>query len=118
LPRTLSPLELARRTIDLIAARGAANVVLLDLRGLTVIADYFVISSAQSTPQMRAIRDTLDRELTAETGVCPRFEGEFSDGWMLADLGAVIVHVFSDEGRAHYRLEHLWADAPIVLHVQ
>lgn len=67
---------------------------------------------------MRALRDAMDRELTAESGIHPRFEGEFRDGWLLADFGAVVVHVFSEEARAYYRLEELWSEAPVALHVQ
>ncbi len=113
-----NPLEFARQLVDELAARGASDLLLLDLRGLTVIADCFVIGTVHSSPQMRAIRQVMDGELTSKAEIHPRFEGDYGDGWLLADFGTVVVHVFSEQGRAYYRLEELWADAPAVLRVQ
>lgn len=115
---TLTPLKFARQVVDELTARGASNVALLDIRGLTVIADHFVICSVETRVQMRAVRNALDRELTKDAGVHPKFEGDFADGWLLVDFGDVVVHVFSEDARAYYRLEQLWSEAPVVLHVQ
>ena len=115
---TLTPLKFARQVVDELTARGASNVALLDLRGLTVIADHFVICSVGTRVQMRAVRNALDRELTKDAGAHPKFEGDFADGWLLVDFGDVVVHVFSEDARAYYRLEQLWSEAPVVLHVQ
>ena len=114
----LSPIELARHVVDAVAARGAADTLLLDIRGLSVLADYFVISTVSSTPQMRAVRDLLDRELKAVAGRRPLIEGEAADAWVLADFGDVVVHVFSEDGRSYYQLEEFWTEAPVVLRVQ
>ena len=116
--RTLNPLERARRVVELWAERGAADVALLDLRGLTIIADYFVVCTAGSTVQMRAIRDALDREPVPPSASHPKFEGEVTDGWLLADFGGVVVHVFAPEARSYYRLDELWSDAPVVARLQ
>ena len=116
--RNLTPLDLARRVVERVTARGATNVALLDLRGLTVIADHFVLCTVGSTPQMRALRESMEEELAKEIGRTLRFEGEFSEGWMLVDFGDVILHVFSEDGRANYRLDQLWSDAPVLLRVQ
>lgn len=102
----------------MLAERGATDVTLLDLRGLTVIADYFILCSAGSTVQMRAIRDALDREPTAPLVAPPKFEGEVTDGWLLVDFGGVVVHVFSEEARAYYQLDELWSEAPVVTRLQ
>lgn len=114
----LSPIELARHIVDAVAARGAADTLLLDIRGLSVLADYFVVTTVSSTPQMRAVRDALDRELKAVAGRRPLIEGEAADAWVLADFGDVVVHVFSEDGRAYYQLEEFWTEAPVVLRVQ
>ena len=114
----LSPIELARHVVDAVAARGAADTLLLDIRGLSVLADYFVITTVSSTPQMRAVRDLLDRELKAVAGRRPLIEGEPADAWVLADFGDVVVHVFSEDGRSYYQLEEFWIEAPVVLRVQ
>lgn len=104
--------------MESLIAHGGSDVILLDLRGLTVIADHFVIGTVETSIQMRAFRDAADSTLAAESAAHPRFEGEFEDGWVLADFGATIVHVFSPDARTYYRLEELWADAPTILHVQ
>lgn len=104
--------------VEVLAERGATDVALLDLRGLTIIADYFVVCTAGSTVQMRAIRDTLDREPVPPSASHPQFEGEVTDGWLLADFGGVVVHVFAPEARDYYRLDELWSDAPVVARLQ
>ena len=114
----LTPIELARHIVDAVSARGAADTLLLDIRGLSVLADYFVITTTSSTPQMRAVRDLLDRELKAVVGRRPLIEGEAADAWVLADFGDVVAHVFSEDGRAYYQLEDFWTEAPVVLRVQ
>mgnify|MGYP001158305970 FL=1 len=91
---------------------------MLDIRGLTVIADYFVLTTVSSSTQMRAVRDSLDREVAQFVGRNPRIEGERTDAWVLADFGDVVVHVFSEEGRSHFRIEEFWNEAPVVLHIQ
>jgi ribosome-associated protein len=114
----LTPIDLARHIVDAVGARGAVDTLLLDIRGLSVLADYFVITTVSSTPQMRAVRDLLDRELKGIVGRRPLIEGEPADAWVLADFGDVVVHVFSEGGRAYYQLEDFWTEAPVVLRVQ
>lgn len=114
----LKPIELARHIVNEVTTRGTSDTILLDIRGLTVIADYFVITSVSSSPQMRAVRDALHREVAKFVGRNPTIEGGRTDAWVLADFGDVVVHVFSEEGRAHFRIEEFWDEAPIVLHVQ
>lgn len=114
----LNPIDLSRHIVDAVAARGAADTLLMDIRGLSVLADYFVITTVTSTPQMRAVRDLLDRELKGVAGRRPMIEGEAADAWVLADFGDVVVHVFSEDGRTYYQLEDFWTEAPVVLRVQ
>jgi ribosome-associated protein len=114
----LKAIELARHIVDEVTTRGTSDTILLDIRGLTVIADYFVVTSVSSSPQMRAVRDALDHEVAKFVGRNPKIEGERSDAWVLADFGDVVVHLFSEEGRSHFRIEEFWDEAPIVLHVQ
>lgn len=104
--------------VDVLAEGGAADVVLLDLRGLTTIADYFVVCTVGSAVQMRAIRDTLDREPGLSASVPPAFEGDTTDRWVLADFGGVVVHVFAEDARGYYGLDELWSDAPVVVRLQ
>lgn len=85
--------------------------MLLDIRDMTTIADYFVISTATSTVQMRAVVDFAAEQAEKAFGVRGRIEGEPGDGWMVVDFRDVLMHVFLPEQRNYYRLEELWAEA-------
>ena len=84
---------------------------MLDLRGLTTIADYFVICTAENERQLRAVLRALDEDLVAAGARNPRIEGSPETGWVLLDFNDVIVHLFSPEQREFYRLERLWKQA-------
>ncbi|MCL5958207.1 MAG: ribosome silencing factor [Chloroflexi bacterium] len=112
----LDPAELARKVVDIAADKKASDIVLLDLRGLTFIADYFVICSGTSDRQIQAITDDIEQRLKHEDNESPlHVEGTSDSGWVLIDYGGVIVHVFSPEERDYYRVERIWSDAPVVL---
>jgi len=92
----------------------AIDLVVLDLQGLSSVADFFLVCSARSTPQADTIADAVRGALRAE-GVRPRHnEGSAASGWLLLDYGDVVVHVFLEETRGFYSLERLWGDAPLV----
>lgn len=96
----------------------AEDIVLLDLRQVSILADYFVICSATTERQTRAIIDALSEEIRKE-GVRPlHVEGEAGSGWLLLDYGSVIAHVFAPAQRAYYRLEELWQHAAMVVKIQ
>lgn len=100
------------------ADRQAEEIVLLDISRVASFADYFVIASAINPRQMRALVETLGRELR-EDGVRPRHvEGAHDSGWVLLDYGATVVHLFSPELRKHYGLEELWRSATPVVRIQ
>ncbi len=90
----------------------AEEPVVLDLRGLTSLADYFVILSATSETHARTIADEIKKKLKEEGVVPVSVEGYDTAGWILLDYGDVIVHVFRPEVRELYNLESLWMDAP------
>jgi len=92
----------------------AENVTVLDVRGLTGYADYFVIMTAESEPQASAIADTIDERLGAMGATQLGVEGHSSGRWVLIDYGDVVAHVFNPEARTFYDLEGLWVDAPRV----
>ncbi len=108
---------LARKVVDLLADRQAEDILLLDIRKITPFADYFVIASAQTVRQMQALRDAIDSELSKD-GITPYGrEGEPASGWMLLDLGDVIVHIFGPDERHFYDLEGLYQQAPPVVRI-
>ncbi|MCX7780844.1 MAG: ribosome silencing factor [Negativicutes bacterium] len=89
----------------------ARDIVILDMRELTPVTDYFVICSANSTTQVQAIADNIEEKLL-EQGVKPLAkEGYREARWILLDYGACVVHVFMEEDRQFYNLERLWGDA-------
>ena len=87
------------------------DTVVLDLSGVTPIVDYFVITTGNSRRQMHAIAEEVDRVLNEQGSSRIGLEGYRQSAWILQDYGDVVLHVFDDESRATYDLEHLWADA-------
>ncbi len=89
----------------------ASDLLVLDVRGLTSIADIFIICSGRSNRQVSAIGDHIQTELK-EKGIRPLGVEGMQDGhWVLLDYGHVIIHVFYESTRSFYNLEGLWADA-------
>ena len=114
----LAPLDLARRIVDLAEDKKAADIVLLDLTGLTTMADHFVIASGGSERQIDAIADGIVEGLR-DSGIRPiGREGTPDSHWILLDYGSVIVHVFTPPERDFYQLEKHWSEAKTVLRVQ
>ena len=112
------PLDLARRIVELAEDKKAADIVLLDLSGLTTLADHFVICSGGSERQLDAIADGIVEGLRTG-GVRPiGREGLAASHWVLLDYGSVIVHVFTPPERDFYQLERHWSEAKTVLRVQ
>lgn len=102
--------------VDIVSDKKASDIVLLDLRGLTFIADYFVICSGASERQIQAITSGIEEKLKQDDRVIPlHIEGTNDSGWVLMDYGGVIVHVFSPEVRDYYKIEKIWSDATTVL---
>ncbi len=91
---------------------------MLDLRSVSILADYFVICSSGSERQSRAMQEAVDEGLE-RLGKRPYgVEGSADAGWILMDYGDVVLHIFSPEKRAYYRLEELWHQAPVVVKMQ
>ena len=113
-----SSLEIARRIVELAEDKKAADIVLLDLTGLTTLADYFVIASGGSDRQLDAIADGIVSGLRDEKVRPFGREGTAASHWVLVDYGSVIVHVFTPPEREYYDLERHWSGAKTVLRVQ
>ena len=102
-----------------LAARAASGkqgeeVLVLDVRDLITITDYFVIASGASDRQVKTIADEVVKALRGEGTKPIRVEGEAGSRWILLDFVDFVVHVFHQDERNHYRLERLWVDAPVV----
>ena len=115
----LNPTEVAHRVVDIASDLQAEDIVLLDIRGQAIFADYFVIMTAGSDRQARALRDDMVKRLKLAGVILNNREGGRGDsGWVLLDFGDVIVHIFGAEQRDYYRLEELWNKAPQVVRIQ
>jgi ribosome-associated protein len=111
-PDTIRPLALAAVT----AARDkkGERPVLLDVRGISSYADYLLLVSAESERQVQAIADAIEERLRALGGRVYGVEQPGESGWMLVDLGDLVVHLFYRGAREAYDFEGLWVDAPRV----
>lgn len=114
---SLDSTELARLIVEVASDKLAADIVMLDLRGVAPFADYFVIMSADSARQIEALEEDLTQAL--KDAQVRRFhrEGVPASGWVLLDFSDVIVHIFNPEEREYYHLETLWSQAPQVVRV-
>lgn len=115
----LETIDLARAIVNLIEEMKGEDIVLLDLREVTLIADFFVLCNGLSDRQLKAIVEHIHTDLKNEHGLLPHHvEGEASDGWVLMDYSSVVVHVFAEEKRHYYDLEGAWREATILLRIQ
>lgn len=105
--------KLAQWCRELAENRKAEEVVVLDVRKLSSVTDYFVIATGTSEPHLRAIHDEIVDRLQAEKGLRPNtVEGRTDSNWVVIDLVDVLVHVMRKDVRERYDLEGLWGDAP------
>jgi ribosome-associated protein len=104
--------RLAERAAAIILGRLGEDVVVLDLRGRSPLADYFVIATATSTIHAQAIAEGLALELKHEGERMHHLEGSENGVWILLDYFNVVVHIFCGETRQFFGLERLWGDAP------
>jgi len=113
-----SNLGLAEEIGKLIDAKKGDDIVILDLRGISSVADYFVIASGNSDRQVVAIADHVEDEL-AKNGIYTKYKDGMKTGrWVVMDYHDILVHIFHKEERDYYNLERLWNDAKkIVLKV-
>ena len=109
----MEDLEIARACALYADDKKAENIRILDLRGLSPISDYFVLVTALSTPQLRAVRDEIVERMKEEHGTPPDVkDGNFESQWIILVYGSVMVHILTPEKREFYALEELWGDAP------
>jgi ribosome-associated protein len=104
--------RLAKRAATIILDKLGDDVVVLDLKGLSPLADYFVIATATSTIHAQAIAEAVALELKHEGERTHHIEGAENGQWILLDYFNVVVHIFCGETRQFFGLERLWGDAP------
>lgn len=111
---SLSQSQLSK-VVDLIDDKKGKNITVLNLQGISIITDYFLIASGNSTTQIKAISDYLGEKLP-ELGITVlRIEGLPEAQWVLIDCGDIVIHLMTAETRDFYNLERLWGDAQEVV---
>lgn len=107
----MTPKELAVLAAKSLDSKKGIDIKVLETGPLTTLADYFVICTATSSTQVKALADACEKELK-EAGEPPHhIEGHRGGTWVLLDFSAVVIHIFMDEAREFYDLERLWSDA-------
>lgn len=103
----------------MITEKLGTDTVMLDLRPVSLLGDFFIISTGESERQIQAIVQEIRLQVKKTLKAIPlHIEGTSASGWMLMDYGSVIVHIFAPQVRAFYQLESLWSDAPVVVKMQ
>lgn len=102
--------ELAEIAVKALDSKKGKEIRLIRIDKITTLAEYFVICTGTSNTQINALGDAVEKELTEKGEEPLHREGYRGGTWVLLDYGCVVVHVFNDEARKFYSLEHLWAD--------
>jgi ribosome-associated protein len=110
----LDSLQFAKEIADIILTKKGFSIKILDLKKLSAFADYFVICSASSDTQVKAISDAIEKELRDRGIKTYHREGYEALNWVLLDYFDVVVHIFKTEARDFYNLEKLWGDAKVI----
>ena len=109
----LDPGKLVRACAAAAADKKGGDIVALDMRGVSDFTDFFLVCSADSEPQLKAIASSIRERVREELGQKPKAEDGFpASQWIVVDYGDVICHLFLAGKRGHYDLEGLWSDAP------
>ena len=103
--------EMAVGLAKALDSKKGLNIKVLKTQELTTLADYFVLCTATSTTQVKAMSDACEEAMEQQGETVHHIEGHRDGAWLLMDFSCVIVHVFTDEARKFYDLERLWADA-------
>ena len=107
-------LEMVRLACKAMDEKKAIDIKVIDIHEVSVIADYFVIASGDSTTQIQAMINNVEEHMHKNGYAVKRVEGNKNSTWVLMDFGDVIVHIFDKEDRLFYDLERIWADGKVL----
>ncbi|HJA19771.1 ribosome silencing factor [Mediterraneibacter catenae] len=102
--------EMARIAYDALSDKKGEDIKIIDITGVSVLADYFIIATGNSDSQVNALVDNVEEELHKAGYPLKQREGRANSSWILLDFGDIIVHVFDKENRLFYDLERIWKD--------
>ncbi len=106
--------EMAKIACEALADKKAEDIRVIDIREISVLADYFVIASAANANQVQAILDAVEEALHKKGYDLGKVEGNSRSSWILMDYKDIIVHLFSKEDRLFYDLERIWQDGTFI----
>lgn len=106
--------EAAKLACMALEDKKAKDVKAIDIRNISVIADYFVLADGENQNQLQAMQDAVDEALTKAGIHAKQIEGNRNSTWILMDYGDIIVHIFSKEDRLFYDLERIWRDGVVI----
>jgi ribosome-associated protein len=110
----MESIEIARRAREAMLSKKGSDILIIDVRGISTMTDYFMVVSGGTSPQLKALSNAVIKDLKADGVTCYRRSGVPDDGWVVLDYGDVVMHIFLRELRDYYAIEELWADAPRV----
>jgi ribosome-associated protein len=116
--QTIESIQAAEIARAVCAEKKATDIRVLEVRALTIVADYFVICTAGSSVGARAIADEIAKRLKQQGRRLVGVEGREEGWWVLLDFGDVIAHIFQQDARQYYAIDQTWADAPEVGQVE
>ena len=114
----MNTIDVAKRAVEIASDKLATDIVLLDTRQVCSFADYFVICSGETERHLAALREAIDEAFKKDKLTPIRHEGTPASGWMLIDLGNVIVHLFAPLERQYYGFDKLWSGAQLLVKMQ
>lgn len=109
---------MAHALIEVLESKKAEKLVLLDIHSISSIADYFIICNGTSDRMLQALAEGIREFAKSEYSMIVSIEGESRDGWLVVDLGDIVIHLFSPDQREYYKLEQLWERGKQLLHLQ
>lgn len=103
--------KILKSIVNALEDKKGEDIQILDIAGITMLADYFIITNGNNPSQIQSLVDNAEEALEKEGLVTKRVEGKRDSGWVLMDYGDIIIHIFSKEDREFYNLERIWKDA-------
>ncbi len=107
-------IEMVKVVYEALSDKKGEDISVIDIRKVSVMADYFIIASGLNSNQAQAMVDNVEAELGKKGFICKQMEGYQTANWILMDYGDIIVHVFDRENRLFYDLERIWRDGKTI----
>ncbi len=110
----METIDIVKKAVDALRDKKAEDVTVIDITGISTVADYFIIANGSNQNQLLAMQDAVDEALYKEGLKIKQVEGNNRSSWILMDYQDVIVHLFSKEDRIFYDLERIWRDGKVI----